>query len=72
MREYFTIEPSKPTPYGPDISYECLDCGDVIRSIEQAGSPWHCRCYQIALDFDMHRASFRNPARARGIREVGN
>jgi len=70
MREYFKIDPSKPTPYGPDISYECLKCGDVIPSTERAGSPWHCRCYSIALDFDMHRASFRDPTHARGIRET--
>lgn len=65
---YFPIDPSRPTPRGPDISYECLKCGDVIPSIEEAKGPWHCGCYAIALDFDMHRASFRDPQKARGIR----
>lgn len=65
---YFPIDPSRPTPRGPDISYECLKCGDVIPSIEEANGPWHCRCYSIALDFSMHRASFRDAVTARGIR----
>lgn len=68
IRTYFPIDPSRPTPRGPDISYECLKCGDVIPSIEEAKGPWHCRCYAIALDFSMHRASFRDAVTARGVR----
>ncbi|MCG3133535.1 MAG: hypothetical protein HMLKMBBP_00713 [Planctomycetes bacterium] len=72
MREYFSIDPSKPIPRGPDVTYECLKCGDVIPSVEQAGSPWHCRCHTVKLDHDAHRASFEDPSAVRGIRESGS
>lgn len=69
-RTYFPIDPSRPTPRGPDISYECLKCGDVIPSIEEARGPWCCRCKAIMLDFSTRRASFRDATSARGLRTV--
>ena len=36
---YFDIDPTRPSPYGPDISYECLNCGEVIPSVEEARRP---------------------------------
>ena len=70
MRKYFTIDPSHSTPRGPDILYECLKCGDIIPSTEEARGPSACTCRSITLDFDAFRATFKDPAAARGIREV--
>jgi len=71
MREYFVIDSSRSTPRGPDVYYECLKCGDIIPSIEEAGGPWTCSCRSIILDFDAFRATFKEPALVRGIRESG-
>ena len=71
MRTYFPIDPTRSTPRGPDVFYECLKCGDIIPSVEEARGPSHCRCYAIKLDFDMHRAHFDSPGEVRGIRESG-
>jgi hypothetical protein len=67
VRTYFRIDPTKPIRRGPEVSYECLRCGDVIPSVEDPRGAWHCRCYAIKLDHDAHRASFAHPEDARGV-----
>jgi hypothetical protein len=68
-RQYFTIDPAKPIRRGPDVSYECLKCGDLVPSTEEVQGPWHCRCYAIKVDHDAFRATFREPSAARGVVE---
>ncbi len=70
MKQYFAIDPTRSTPRGPDVFYECLKCGDVIPSIEEAHGPWTCRCHSIILDFDAFHATFKDPTAVRGIREI--
>lgn len=65
---YFPIDPSRSIPCGPDISYECLKCGDVIASVEEAGKPWNCGCYGISVDHPAGKTWIEDPANARGVR----
>ncbi len=69
MKRYFSIDPARPIRRGPEVSYECLKCRDVIPSTEEGGGASHCRCDAIILDFDAFRATFRHPTQARGIVE---
>lgn len=69
MSQYFKIDTSRPIPRGPEISYQCLKCGDVIPSVEGPGAPWNCRCNSVSVDHAAFKTWFEHPELARGVRD---
>ena len=52
------FDPRTGYPAGPDLAYECLQCGDSLPSQPQENHG--CRCGNIFVDVDAGRISVRD------------
>ncbi|MCD4824437.1 MAG: hypothetical protein K8S55_07510 [Phycisphaerae bacterium] len=58
-RQYHQFNPSKGFPASKSLSYECLNCGEVIPSLPEDSV--HCTCRNIMIDADYGRISIQEP-----------
>jgi len=61
-----TFDPSLGWPNGSDLYYECLICGDIVRSSEED----ECRCGNIYVDAAAGRAGAKRGQEVRLLKIV--
>ena len=65
---YIEFDESQGYPFGPEIQYECLDCGESLPS-----APKHavaCKCRNVIIDADAGRVSVKRHDIFRISREI--
>lgn len=66
-RQYIDFDPSRGWPTGPDLSYECTICGDVLPSLPEDGVG--CSCRNIFIDVDAGKMAVKNEAKVKLFKE---
>ena len=51
------FDPKKGYPVGPNLSYRCKSCGEIIES--QPAQSMGCKCQNIFIDMDYARVSVK-------------
>ena len=53
-------------PLGPDLFYQCTNCGDILPSMP--GDNLWCSCYMLAIDIDAGRLALKDDGQIKLLR----
>jgi hypothetical protein len=67
-RIYQGFDPQKGYPFGKDLFYECLLCGDILPS--EPADDTACKCRNIMIDVGYGRISIRYHGKVKLFRQV--